>query len=91
MNRIAEKPETEPGVKTPVVSVRNLSFTFDGATDRALRNVSIDIFAGEFVFLAGPSGCGKSTLAKAMAGYIPHVIEGDAAGSVWIDGVDLRS
>lgn len=72
------------------MSVRNLSFTFDGELERALDNISLDIFAGEFVFLAGPSGCGKSTLAKAMAGYIPHVIEGETAGGVWIDGVDSR-
>ena len=70
--------------------MRNLSFAFVGGQERALDNISVDIFAGEFVFLAGPSGCGKSTLARAMAGYIPHVIEGEVTGSVRIDGLDSR-
>jgi energy-coupling factor transport system ATP-binding protein len=76
---------------TPVISIRNLSFTFNGAEKPALRNLSLDIFPGEFVILAGESGCGKSTLAKAMSGHIPHVIEGETSGSLSIDGIETRN
>ncbi|MCX4834855.1 ABC transporter ATP-binding protein [Streptomyces sp. NBC_01016] len=42
---------------------------------QAVRNIDLDIPAGEFLCLLGPSGCGKSTLLSAMAGFI-QVSEG---------------
>ena len=34
----------------------------------ALKNINLDIMAGEFVFLTGASGAGKSTLMKILSG-----------------------
>jgi NitT/TauT family transport system ATP-binding protein len=47
----------------------------------ALKNVNIDIHAGQFVCLLGPSGCGKSTLLYALAGHFAP-----SGGHIAIDG-----
>ena len=48
----------------------------------AIKNLSIELEAGEFVCLVGPSGCGKTTLLNLIAGLDPHF-----DGSISRDGV----
>ena len=49
-----------------MLRVRNLSKRIDGAV--VLRNISLDVSAGEVVCLYGPNGSGKSTLMRVIAG-----------------------
>jgi len=62
----------ESGPPDPVpVSLRHVRFHYPGAPRDALRDVSMDIGAGEFVAVVGENGSGKSTLARILAGRPP--------------------
>ncbi|MDE0138745.1 MAG: ABC transporter ATP-binding protein [bacterium] len=50
-----------------------------------LRELSLDVNAGEWLGLLGPNGAGKSTLLKAIAGLVEHT------GSILLRGVDAGS
>lgn len=49
-----------------------------------LRDISLELKAGELVSLLGPSGCGKTTLLRIVAGFDPP-----DAGRVVLDGRDI--
>lgn len=53
-------------------------------TVAALKDVNLEIDAGDFVAVLGPSGCGKSTLLHVMSG-----LEAPSSGRVLVDAVDV--
>ncbi|EJL03956.1 sugar ABC transporter, CUT1 family, ATP-binding protein [Pseudomonas fluorescens Q2-87] len=56
------------------LKLHNLNKQLGGT--RILRDVSLEIAAGEFVVFVGPSGCGKSTLLRLIAG-LDSICDGD--------------
>jgi len=64
------------------VSVKNLGVSFGHL--KVLRDLNLDVAAGEFIVLLGPSGCGKSTLLNAIAGLLDI-----NSGQIWIDGKNV--
>ncbi|MFJ2026783.1 ABC transporter ATP-binding protein [Streptomyces sp. NPDC087897] len=73
-----------PGVEPYPVTVRDVTFTYPGAEEPVLREVSLTIPAGGSLALVGATGAGKSTLAALIAG-----IGRPQAGSVRIGAHDL--
>ncbi|MEU3880244.1 ABC transporter ATP-binding protein [Streptomyces californicus] len=73
-----------PAVEPYPVTVRDLTFTYPGAEEPVLREVSLTIEAGGSLALVGATGAGKSTLAALIAG-----IGRPQAGSVRIGSHDL--
>lgn len=66
--------------------LERVSVAFAGASDSALRNVTMRVRAGEVVALVGPSGAGKSTLLR----LLNRLYDPDE-GRVSLDGHDVRA
>lgn len=68
------------------VSIQNLSVCID--QNNIIKNLNLDVVAGEFLVLLGPSGCGKSTLLHSIAG-LNEVADGrieiEDKDVTWID------
>lgn len=65
------------------VSLINLHKSYGDSI--ALRDITLDIRAGELITLLGPSGSGKTTTMMAIAGFVGHV-----DGQILIDGVHVE-
>ena len=61
------------------VSIRKVTKHYGSV--EVIRELSVDVVAGEFLVFVGPSGCGKSTLLRMIAG-----LEGFDSGEIAIDG-----
>ncbi|MFW1708782.1 lipid A ABC transporter ATP-binding protein/permease MsbA [Vibrio parahaemolyticus] len=67
------------------VSVKDVSFTYEGSEKSALDHVSFDIPRGKTVALVGRSGSGKSTIANLFNRF--YDVD---SGSITLDGRDIR-
>ncbi len=68
-----------------------VSYAYPGASAPALRDVSLEIGAGELCLLAGLTGHGKSSFLRAACGLVPHFHGGTFAGKVTVAGLDTRA
>ena len=55
-------------MKSKDIKIKGLSKSFDGV--QVMKNIDLEIKAGEFFSILGPSGCGKTTLLRILAGFI---------------------
>jgi ATP-binding cassette subfamily B protein len=95
--RVMEMLEVEPeiqdaaGASEPAsirgqIQFRNVSFRYRQGYDHVLRNINLQLQAGEYAALVGPSGAGKTTLCS----LIPRFYE-VSAGEILLDGSDVRN
>ena len=95
-DRILEVLDTEPTVAPPtdpvtpqeltgVVEFRDVTFTYPGAEDPVLANVSFTLTPGRTTAIIGSTGSGKSTLVN----LIPRLYD-VSSGEVLVDGVNVR-
>lgn len=61
------------------------NFTSDAGVTSAIRNVDLNINAGEYVSIAGPSGCGKSTLLSILG-----LLETSSSGQYLLNGYEVH-
>ncbi|MCX7843565.1 MAG: ABC transporter ATP-binding protein/permease [Clostridia bacterium] len=75
----------DTGSKRGHIEFRDVTFSYHGAEQPALRNISFSAKPGEVTAIIGSTGSGKSTLIN----LIPRFYDVDS-GSVMVDGVDVR-
>ncbi|WP_288086257.1 ABC transporter ATP-binding protein [Roseiflexus sp.] len=75
---------------TPI-ALHRVTFTYAGATEPALRNVTLTVPAGQICAVIGRAGAGKSTLCALCAGFVPHFFRGRLDGDASVDGLAIAT
>ena len=80
------KAQVDPFKDNNTASIRleNLSFSYDGKID-VLKNINLEIKAGEKVAIIGQTGSGKSTLAQILIGLYPI-----SSGNIYYNNHEIR-
>lgn len=81
---VQETANVSEGV--PFIEFRNVKFSYDGASDYALKNISFGIKSGQTVGIIGSTGSGKSTLVNLIARFYDTT-----DGQILINGIDVRN
>ncbi|MDQ1684585.1 MAG: energy-coupling factor transport system ATP-binding protein [Frankiaceae bacterium] len=74
-----------------MIRFESVTATYPDATTPALRDVNLDIAAGQLCLVVGSTGSGKSTLLKCVNGLMPHFTGGTLHGVVSVAGRDTRT
>jgi ATP-binding cassette subfamily B protein/subfamily B ATP-binding cassette protein MsbA len=85
MQSTADSVKIDRRTVTGRIAFENVSFSYPGTDRPALRNVHLEIAAGQTVALVGPSGAGKTTMSNLVARFYDPT-----AGRLTLDGRDLR-
>ena len=73
--------------KTPIIRLRNVAkyYHMGDETVKALDEINIDVYEGDFIAIVGPSGSGKST-AMNMVGALDFSTKGD----IYLDNINIE-
>jgi energy-coupling factor transporter ATP-binding protein EcfA2 len=80
----------ERGTDQAALAFEALTYTYAGASEPVLSDISLKVGAGEFIVLAGRSGTGKTSLLRAACGLVPHFHGGEIEGLARVAGRDTR-
>lgn len=78
--------EKELNGKIETMSFNNVSFHYDDSPELILKNINLDVKAGEVVAFVGKSGSGKTTLVN----LIPRFFE-VSEGNIEVNGVNIKN
>ena len=73
-----------------VIEIDHLTYSYPGAEQPTLKDITVTIEKGDFLAIVGNNGCGKSTFCKTLNGLIPQFISGDFQGSILACGLNTR-
>lgn len=72
-----------------MIELRDIRFSYDGATVPVLDGIDLDLDEGELVLVSGRTGVGKSTLLGVVTGLVPRFGGGTLTGDVLLDGTSI--
>jgi phosphate transport system ATP-binding protein len=84
---VAAHAKLDASKLTPKISIRNLEFFYGDS--RALKGISLSLYANKATAFIGPSGCGKSTLLRVLNRMYDLYPGQRATGEVMFDGDNL--
>ncbi len=74
-----------------MIRLEHVTYTYPGGAAPALRDVSLEVPAGQVCAVIGANGAGKSTLAYALTGFVPHFYRGSLSGTLSVAGQLTRT
>ena len=86
MPRAAEPGEMQPDAREPRIRLEEVSKNYRMGKIQvpALRGITLDIMAGEFIVFLGPSGSGKTTLLNLIGG-----LDSPSSGKIVVNDIDI--
>ena len=76
--------DAPPTGAVPLLEARNVGFTYEETSNKALSDISFKLYPGEMTAIVGANGAGKSTLAKMIVGF-----EKLGSGEILYNGEDM--
>ena len=73
-----------------MISINGVSYSYKRSEEEQLNTTSMEIGKGEVILLCGKSGSGKTTVTKLINGLIPHFLDGNLSGNIYINGITTR-
>ena len=74
-----------------MLNLDHVTYVYPGTERPALRDITLNIPAGQFCAIIGANGAGKSTLAYTLAGFVPHFYHGTLTGTVNVAGLNTAA
>jgi len=81
-----QEDKNKENVKEEFIAFNDVSFSYDGAQEETLSNISFKVNKGETIGIIGGTGSGKSTLINLLSGFYKPT-----NGQIILDGKDISS
>lgn len=81
-----QEDKNKENVKEEFIAFNDVSFSYDGAKEETLSNISFKVNKGETIGIIGGTGSGKSTLINLLSGFYKPT-----NGQIILDGKDISS
>lgn len=75
-------------MNSAIATFENMSYMYPRSSDPVLKDVTFQVYRGEFLGIIGPTGAGKSTLCLSFNGIVPQFFGGRFFGKVNVAGLD---